>query len=35
MHLGMNNKPLIGYEPNCKKNLLSVDEYKLPTNNAS
>ena len=35
MHLGMNNKPLIRYEPNCKRNLLSVDDCKLPANNAS
>lgn len=35
MHLGMDKKPLVGYEPNCKRNLLPVEEVKLPANNAS
>lgn len=26
---------MLGYEPNCKRNLLPVEECKLPANNAS
>ena len=35
MHLGMERKPLISYNPNCKRNLLPVEECKMPANNAS
>ena len=31
----MEKKPLKPYEPNCKRNLLPVEECKMPANNAS
>ena len=35
MHLGMQEKPLLPYDPNCKRNILPVEECKMPANNAS
>ncbi len=35
MHLGMETKPLMPYDPNSKRNILPIEEVKMPSNNAS
>ena len=35
MHLGMEKKPFLPYDPNCKRNILPIEECKMPSNNAS
>ena len=35
MHHGMDKKPLVPYHPDNKRNILPVEEVKMPANNAS